>query len=121
MPASSITFDQWIQIANAVGTWVAGFGTLAAVGISLWLVLDARRVRLKVRVGVYELIRGDGTSRMQFVNFDVTNLADRPITISAVGWVIGKGKGRRFASGCLRHAGRRAHSTRPRAEGELRY
>ena len=97
MQVSSIALGQWIQIANAVGTWVAGIGTLAAVGVSLWLALDARRVRLKVRVGGYELIRGDGTPRMQFVNFDVTNLADRPVTISAVGWVIGKGKGRRFA------------------------
>ncbi|KQW57073.1 hypothetical protein [Variovorax sp. Root411] len=95
--SASLSLDQWIQIANAVGTWVAGLGTLAAVIVSLWLALDSRRVRLKTRVGIYWLIPGDGTQRTEFVNFDVTNVAERPVTISSVGWVIGRGKARRFA------------------------
>jgi hypothetical protein len=92
-----ITLDQEIQIWVAVGTWVAGIGTLAAVIVALYLARRVEKVRLKVYVGPRVVVLGDGTPFKKQIAFSVTNLGERPVTIESVGWVIGRGKGRRFA------------------------
>ena len=90
-----MTLDRKIQVWNAVGTGVAGIGTIAAVIVALRLARDSRRVRLQVRVGIYWLIHD--TARIEYVGFDVTNLADRAVTIASVGWVIDRSKKERMA------------------------
>ena len=92
-----MTIDQQIQIWNALGTWIAGIATFAAVVVSLYLARRSERVHLKAHAGVRLLLRGDGTPAEKNVEIGVTNLGDRPVTIESVGWAIGKGKKRRYS------------------------
>jgi hypothetical protein len=91
-----MSLDQKIQVWVAVGTWVAGLATLAAAVVALHLARRAERVRLKVHVGLRELVYGDGSPAQEHLCFDVTNLADRAVTINSIGWAVGKGKTRRY-------------------------
>lgn len=92
-----MTVDQNIQVWVAIGTWVAGLGTLAAVIVALQLARRVDRVRLKVDVGLRVVVLGDGSPFHRHLAIGVTNLAERPVTIIGVGWAIGKRKERRFA------------------------
>ena len=91
-----MTLDQQIQIWNAVGTWVAGIATFAAVLVSLNFARRSERVRLKVFAGLRLVIRGDGTPPEEHLNIGVTNLGDRAVTVNTVGWAVGKRKQRRY-------------------------
>ena len=89
-----MTFDQKVQLWMVVGTWVAGLATLLAVMTALYLAKNVEKVRLKIFVGIREVFPGDGSSP-EHVCFDVTNVGQRPVTITGVGWVIGKRKKRK--------------------------
>jgi hypothetical protein len=91
-----MTIDQQIQIWNAVGTWVAGIATFAAVLVSLHLASRNERVQLKVFAGLRHVIRGDGTRPEEHLNIGVTNLGDRSVTVNTVGWAVGKRKKRMY-------------------------
>ena len=91
-----MTVDQKIQLWNAIGTWVAGIATFAAVVVSLHLARRVEKVRLRARVGIRQMFQGDGTPGQELLEFHVTNLGDRPVTVVSLGWSIGKGKKRRF-------------------------
>lgn len=93
---AGVTLDQKIQLWNAIGTWVAGIATFAAVITSLYLARQSSRVKMKAVVGL-RLVIGRGAPREEVLQFSVTNQGDRPVTISNVGWVIGKGKNQRHA------------------------
>lgn len=92
-----MTLDQKIQVWVAIGTWVAGLGTLAAVIVALYLARRVEKVRLKAHVGLMEVVLGDGSPFQRHLGIGVTNLGERPVTINSVGWAIGKLKRRRFA------------------------
>ena len=72
-----------------VGTWVAGLATFAAVVTSLYFARSAKKVRLKIFVGIRQLIRGDGSLGKDYVCFNVTNVGERPVIITTIGWVVG--------------------------------
>jgi hypothetical protein len=91
-----VNLDQKIQLWNAVGTWVAGLGTLAAVIVSLYLASRSDRVKLRVNVGLRVIFAGDGSPAEEQVGFSVANLGDRPVTITSVGWRVGRGTAARF-------------------------
>ena len=91
-----MTLDQQIQVWNAVGTWIAGIATFAAVVVSLHLARRNERVRLKVFAGLRLVFRGDGTPPEEHLNIGVTNLGERAITVNTVGWAVGRGKKRRY-------------------------
>jgi hypothetical protein len=88
--------DQKIQVWNAVGTWLAGIATLAAVLVSLHLARRSEKVQLRAFAGIRLLVRGDGAPSEQHVAIGVTNLGDRTVTISSIGWAVGKGKSRSY-------------------------
>src|ERR1039457_2189957 len=92
-----MTLDQTIQIWVAVGTWVSSIATIAAVITALYIATRVEKVRLKVQVGLMEIIIGDGSPFQEHLGINVTNLGERPVTVNSVGWAIGKGKKRRFA------------------------
>jgi hypothetical protein len=92
-----MTLDQKIQLAVAVGAWVSGLATVAAVITALYLAKRVEKVRLKVEVGLFEVVIGDGSPLQEHVGISVTNLGERPVTVNTVGWAIGKDKKRRFA------------------------
>ena len=91
-----MTFDQKVQIWMVVGVWFAGLATLAAVVTSLYFARSAKKVRLKIFVGIRRLIRSDGSFGEDYVCFDVTNVGERPVIITAVSWVVGKHKKRKY-------------------------
>ena len=91
-----MTLDQKIQFWGMLGTWLSGLATLAAVIVALFLARRTEKVRLKAHVGLRVAIAGDGSPPEEHLDIEVTNLADRPVTINSVGWAIGKGKERRF-------------------------
>ncbi|WP_151071184.1 hypothetical protein [Cupriavidus oxalaticus] len=95
-----MTLDQKIQIWNAVGTWLAGIATFTAVVVSLYIALRSDRVRLKIHAGLRVFIIGDGTPAQDMVEIGVTNLGERPVTITGVGWAVGRGKNKRY---CLQN------------------
>ena len=91
-----MTFEQKVQLWMLVGTWVAGLATLAAVMTSLYFARSAAKVRLRIFVGIFTVIRGDGSPGEDHVCFDVTNVGERPVIITTVGWVVGKRKKRKY-------------------------
>src|SRR5712664_574728 len=92
-----MALDQKIQILIAVGTWVAGLATLASVIVALRLAKQVEKVKLKVHVGLRELVMGDGSPFQDHLSISVTNLGERAVTINSAGWAVGKGKHRKFA------------------------
>jgi hypothetical protein len=54
-------------------------------------------VRLKVDVGLALAVVGDGSPLQTHLEFRVTNMGERPVSVNSVGWAIGKGKNRSFA------------------------
>jgi hypothetical protein len=103
-----MTLDQQLQLWNVIGTWLASIGTIAAVIVALYLARRVEKVRLKVYVGLVDVLMGDGSPIQPHLGFKVTNLGERPVTINSIGWAIGKGKKRRVAvqtvSGPFTHA-----------------
>ena len=93
---SKMTLDQKIQVWVAVGTWVAGLATLAAVIVALHLARRTEKVRLQVFVGLRVVVIGDGSPFQEHLSINVTNLGERSVTINTVGWVIGKRKQSRY-------------------------
>ena len=91
-----MTLDQTIQVWMAVGTWLAGVATLAAVIVALHLARRAERIRLKVHVGHRVVIIGDGSPFQEHLSISVTNLGERAVTINSVGWAVGKGSQRKY-------------------------
>ena len=87
-----MTFDQKIQVWVAVGTWVAGLATLAAVVVALYLARRTEKVRLNVHVGLRVVVIGDGSPFQEHLSISVTNVGERSVTINTVGWAVGKGK-----------------------------
>ena len=91
-----MTLDQNLQLWNAIGTWVAGVATTAAVIVSLHLARQGDRIQLRVSVGLRLIFAGDGTPPEEQIGFSVTNLGSRNLTVNSVGWRVGKGKAARY-------------------------
>jgi hypothetical protein len=87
-----MNLDQKIQVWNAVGTWLAGIATFAAVVVSLYLARRADRIRIQANVGIRLVFAGDGTPAEEHVGITATNHGDRPVIINSIGWRVGKGK-----------------------------
>ena len=87
-----MTFEQKVQLWMVVGTWVAGLATLGAVMTSLYFARSAEKVRLRIFVGIRVAFSGDGSLGKDYVCFDATNVGERPVIITTVGWVVGKRK-----------------------------
>lgn len=92
----SLTPDQTIQLWNAIGTWFAGLATFSAVVFSLVVLRRNEKVRLRVSVGL-RLIISPGEPRQEAVVIAVTNLGERPVTITNISWRVGLAELRRYA------------------------
>ena len=90
------SFDQWVTVLTAAGTWAAAIGTIAAVSVALLLALRSEKVRLKASVGCKLVIAGDGSQPTRCLLTRVTNVGERPVTILSTGWRIGRWKSERF-------------------------
>ena len=82
-----MNFDEVMMLLNALGSWVAGAGSLAAVGVALWLARRVEKIKLDAWVG-HRVLVGAGT-KAECLGIMVTNLGERPVTINSIGWTIG--------------------------------
>lgn len=80
-----------MQLWGVIGAWVAGMGTVFAASVALHLARRSEKVRLKAHVGLRSLIT-PGISTEECVQFYVTNLGVKPVTIILIGWRIGRWK-----------------------------
>ncbi|MBZ9784167.1 hypothetical protein K9857_21760 [Pseudomonas sp. REP124] len=89
--------DQW-EIINGFANWLAAFGTIAAVCLSLKLARDANRVKAKCSAGT-RIIVSTGRQRLheEVLQLKVVNMGDRPFTVTQLGWTVGLRKKTHFA------------------------
>ena len=80
-----MTLFEWLSVTTSA---VAAVGTILATVVALWLARSSQRVKLKATVGVRETITAQGQGTI--VVFNVTNVGERPVTISMIGWRIRK-------------------------------
>ena len=78
---------------TVAAAWTGAFGTILASAVALTLSRRSSKVKLKASVGIQQVV-GAGTNRT-FVGFSVANLGERPVTISSLGWRIGKRRKKR--------------------------
>ncbi|PTR33027.1 hypothetical protein C8J98_104238 [Luteibacter sp. OK325] len=91
-----LTFDQKVQLWNTIGTWFAGVAGAGAIITSLYLATRVSRVSLRTHVTLGALV-SQGRPLEDLVEISVTNLGERTVTITGVGWRVGKGAGARNA------------------------
>ncbi|MDP5145990.1 hypothetical protein ORI98_06020 [Shewanella sp. ULN5] len=91
-----MTFDQKIQLANTIGTWLAAIGTISAVITSLYFARTSNRINLRVFAGLRVTFDGDGSPPNNYFGINITNKADRNVVITSIGWSVGKRKNTQF-------------------------
>ena len=85
-----MSFDQWIQIAMASGSWVAALGTILAAGVALWLARRSEKVRLKAHVRFDRAFDDSPPAATRCLVIRVTNKGERTVTINSTDWCLGK-------------------------------
>lgn len=87
-----MTKVDWLTI---LGTWFSGIGTLLASGVALWIAYQPRRIKLRASVGLRQIFEPGKGMVKELIAFGVTNVGEKPVTISTVGWRVGRGRKRR--------------------------
>ena len=82
-----------ITVVDALGSWVAGLGSLTAAGVALWLAKRVEKVKLDAWVG-HRLLFSNGQTT-EHLTVSVTNKGERPVTVVSLSWSVGRGKNRR--------------------------
>ena len=90
-----MSFDETMQLLGVLGSWLAAIGTITATIVALWFSRRAERVRLKTTVDTS--LRIGGGSQEEVILFAVTNIGERPVTITSIGWCVGKRRRKRHA------------------------
>lgn len=81
------------QIINSFANWLSAIGTIAAVVVSLYFAVYARRPRARVSASWRLLIQPGGKPPWpEMLVLEVTNIGDRPIRITSIGWEAGRFK-----------------------------
>ncbi|WP_153074976.1 hypothetical protein [Paraburkholderia bonniea] len=80
--------EHW-DFINSFANWIAAFGTVGAVIVSLWLALRPERVRLKVTAMIVVVTGGPGGPAQwpRYVGITATNTGQRGARVLSVGWV----------------------------------
>jgi len=92
-----MTLDQNINIAIAIGTWLAGIATFLAVWVSLYLANRISVPRAQVSIGHRIIVEsGVASPHKEFVLFHIVNSGDRTLRVTQIGWKVGLLK-KRFA------------------------
>lgn len=81
-----------VEIWNALGTWVAGIGTISAVITSLWLARNVNEVKLKIKVSSRILIDPSITDHPKLCYIEIVNIGNKIAKITTIGWKIERGK-----------------------------
>ena len=79
-----------VDLLTIVGIWFSGVGAFLASGVALWIASQPRRIKLDAFVGLRTIVQPGLNLTKEVIAFGVTNLGDKPVTISCVGWRTGK-------------------------------
>lgn len=91
------TKDEW-EIINGFANWLAAFGTIAAVCLSLKLAREAGQARAKCSAGPRLIVStAPGRAQEEVVQLRVVNVGEKPITVTHVGWRAGYWSKKHFA------------------------
>jgi len=82
-----------IALWNTIGVWLTGLATFTASGVALYLARRTSKVNLHMRAEILDVVDGIGIVD-KLVAIEVTNLGERSVTITDIGWVAGRGKKR---------------------------
>lgn len=82
-----------IALFSALGGWLSGIGTLAAVITSLYIANKKVKVRLQCTVAERIIITpglGDENNKEPGIAFEVVNHTQLPVTLTSLGWRVDK-------------------------------
>ncbi len=83
-----MTSDE-IQFWTMIGTWVASFGTVAAVITSLFFAYNQNKVKLRITVGHRQIWSSATGEAPDYCVIKVVNLGNKPAKIESIGWQAG--------------------------------
>jgi hypothetical protein len=85
-----LTTDQ-LNLLNVIGTWLGGVGSIAASIVALWLAgrMDKPRAKISAQLADIYIDPVDPRKSTEVVRITVTNLGDRRIVVSEIGWIVG--------------------------------
>jgi hypothetical protein len=97
-PIWGLDAEQW-NVANVIGTWVSGIGTLTAAGLALYLANRANSQRAAFKVQLVHLVSSAPMPDRgkPFVQFLIVNTGERPLTVEQIGWRAGRFRNVRIA------------------------
>ncbi|MGF6738356.1 hypothetical protein [Paraburkholderia atlantica] len=75
--------EHW-DFINSFSNWIAAFGTVGAVGVSLWLALRSERVKLKV--WAMNVVVTGTPELSRYVAISATNIGRRAARVVSIGW-----------------------------------
>jgi len=76
---------------EAIGTWIASVGTVAAVGAAIWISRRDNAVRLRVFATIGQIAgKPEIPIERKHVWITVTNIGRRTVTINTLGWRSGR-------------------------------
>lgn len=85
-----LTTDQF-NLLNVIGTWMGGVGSIAASIVALWLAGRVGKPRAKITAQLVDIYIDavDPRKSTEVLQITVTNLGDRRIVVSEIGWTAG--------------------------------
>ena len=85
-----MSFEHWIMLAGAAGSWFAALGSLLAVGVALWCARRVAKVELLIETGTHWT--RDSHRAHEWFEISVTNRGERPVTVVGLAWRVGRGR-----------------------------
>ena len=81
-----------LDILDVIGTWVSSIGTVGAVITSLWIANSGNKAKLKVSATASYIIDTKSKDKPLVCLISVINIGRKPVTVTCLGWEIGKRK-----------------------------
>lgn len=84
-----MTFEQTVQIFDALGTWFSGLVTLFAIAISYWLGTKSQRVYVRKIMRISQVAEYDRLSP-KLVHITIANKNEIPLCLNGMTWALKK-------------------------------
>ena len=78
--------EDTLKVIDAFGSWISGLGAMLAVVVSLYLSREASRPRAKISISVLEFFDGIPGNTQSFLGANITNIGNRPLKVTNIGW-----------------------------------
>ena len=80
--------ETWLFV-NTFAPWLSALGSLAAVGMSLYLATFGRRPTISLGISLTTRPDLNREKERQFVRVDATNIGFTDVNIVSIGWEVG--------------------------------